>query len=69
MGDCPLEVGQAVDVSGCVSGPPFIVSDCVDLDIVMVDQDGQRLRYGGGDVDRCVTRPTEMSADEFFRVE
>jgi hypothetical protein len=66
---CPLAIGEAVDISGCVTGPPFIVTDCIDLDIVMVDQDGRRLRYGGGDVDRCVVRPTEMSADEFFRVE
>lgn len=69
LADCPLAIGEAVEISGCVSGPPFIVTDCIDLDIVMVDQDGQRLRYGGGDVDRCVVRPTEMSADAFFRVE
>jgi hypothetical protein len=69
IGDCPLVIGEAVDVSDCISGPPFIVTDCVDLDVVMVNQDGQRLRYGGGDVDRCVTRPTEMSSDEFFKVD
>ncbi|MEL6644862.1 MAG: hypothetical protein AAFQ79_13090 [Pseudomonadota bacterium] len=68
MGDCPLEIGRAVEVSTCVSGPPFIVTDCVDMDIVMIDQDGQRLRYGGGDVNRCETRPTEISTDEFFKI-
>lgn len=68
MGDCPLEIGVAVDVTDCVSGPPFIVTDCVDMDIVMVDQDRQRLRFGGGDVDRCETRPVEMSSDAFFKV-
>lgn len=69
MGDCPLRIGEAVDVTACVSGPPFSVTDSVDLDIVMVDQGGKRLRYGGGDVNRCLTRPTEMSANEFLRVE
>jgi len=69
LGNCPLEIGQAVEIADCVSGPPFIVTDCMDMDLVMVDQDGQRLRYGGGDVNRCETRPTELSADMFFRVE
>ncbi|WP_299603351.1 hypothetical protein [uncultured Tateyamaria sp.] len=69
MADCPLEIGVAVEVADCVNGPPFIVSDCLDMDLVMVDQDGQRLRYGGGDVNRCEVRPTEMSADAYFKVE
>lgn len=69
LAECPLAVGEAVDITDCVNGPPFGVTDCVDLDIVMVDQDGQRLRYGGGDVDRCEIRPTELSTDAFFRVE
>jgi len=69
LADCPLVIGEAVEISDCVNGPPFGVTVCVDMDIVLVDQDGQRLRYGGGDVDRCVTRPSEVSADAFFRVE
>lgn len=68
MADCPLEIGVAVEVADCVDGPPFIVTNCTDMDLVMVDQDSQRLRYGGGDVDRCEVRPTEMSDDEFFKV-
>lgn len=69
LADCPLVIGAAVDIAGCVNGPPFGVTDCVDLDIVMVDEDGRRLRYGGGDVDRCVVRPTELSPDAFFRID
>jgi hypothetical protein len=69
LADCPLVIGEAVDITDCVNGPPFLVTDCVDLDIVMVDEDGGRLRYGGGGVDRCVTRPTELSTDAFFRME
>ena len=69
LAECPLVIGEAVDITGCVNGPPFGVTDCVDLDIVVVDEDGRRLRYGGGDVDRCVVRPTELSPDAFFRVE
>jgi hypothetical protein len=69
LAECPLVIGEAVDITGCVNGPPFLVTDCIDLDIVMVDEDGRRLRYGGGGVDRCVTRPTELSTDAFFRME
>lgn len=69
LGECPLVIGEAVEITDCVNGPPFLVTDCIDLDIVMVDLDGRRLRYGGGDVDRCMVRPTELSTDEFFRME
>ena len=60
--------GQAVEISDCVDGPPFTVSDCMDLDIVMVDQDGQRLRYGGGNGNRCEIRPTEIDEISYFKV-
>ncbi|WP_019954784.1 hypothetical protein [Yoonia vestfoldensis] len=69
LAEYPLVIGEAVDFTDCVNGPPFGVTSCADLDIVMVDQDAQRLRYGGGGVDRCVERPTEMSADAFLPVE
>lgn len=69
MANCDLIVGEAVDIADCVDGPPFSVTDCVDMDIVLVDQGGSRLRYGGGDFDRCTTRPTEPSETEFFGVE
>ncbi len=69
MGDCPLEVGVAVDVSDCITGPPFIVTDCVDMDLVMIDQDGQRLRFGIDGVDRCVTRPAEIGTVAYFKVD
>lgn len=69
LADCPLEIGTEVDITDCVSGPPFTVTDCVDLDVVMIDEDGQRLRFGGGDVDRCVTRPTTLSDIAYMRVE
>lgn len=67
MADCPLAIGKAVEISDCVNGPPFIVTDCTDLDIVMVDQDASRLRFGGGDVNRCEERPTTISEDAFFK--
>ena len=69
MADCPLEIGTAVEIKDCVNGPPFIVSDCMDMDLVMVDKDGQRLRYGGGDLNRCETRPTEIGTDAYFKFE
>lgn len=69
LGECPLMVGEAVEISGCVTGPPFAVTACTDLDIVMVDQNGMRLRYGGGSEDRCTTRPTDLSTDAFLRVD
>jgi hypothetical protein len=68
MADCPLQIGQAVEVSDCVTGPPFLASVCTDMDLVMVDQDGRRLRYGGGTVNRCETRPTEVGTDAFIKV-
>ncbi|MFQ6554121.1 hypothetical protein AAD018_017395 [Aestuariibius insulae] len=69
MQDCPLEVGVAVEISQCVSGPPFSVGDCVDMDVVMIDEGGRRLRFGGETFDRCVTRPDELSEQAFFRME
>ncbi|MDJ0992521.1 MAG: hypothetical protein QNI90_03040 [Dinoroseobacter sp.] len=69
MADCPLQIGEAVEIKDCVDGPPFIVTDCMDMDLVMVDQEGQRLRYGGGDVDRCVTRSTEIGTDAYFKLD
>ena len=69
MAECPLQIGVAVEISDCVDGPPFTVSDCTDMDVVMVDQDGQRLRYGNGDGDRCEVRPTEISDIASFKVE
>lgn len=69
MGNCPLEIGRAVDVSDCVSGPPFIVTDCVDLDLVMIDQDAQRLRFGADGVDRCETRPDQIGTIAYFRAD
>ena len=69
MQDCPLEIGTAVDITDCVSGPPFLVTDCVDMDFVLVDMGGDRLRFGDQTVNRCETRPSEPSAFPFFRVE
>jgi len=43
-----------------VSGPPFQEADCVDMDIVKVDRDGRRLRFGGGEGNRCELRPTVL---------
>jgi hypothetical protein len=69
MGECPLVIGEAVDVSGCISGPPFLVTDCVDLDLVLVDEEGTRLRFGDQSVDRCLERPTELDSTAFMKEE
>lgn len=69
LAECPMTVGEAVDITTCANGPPFMVTNCIDKDIVLVDEGGQRLRYGGGGVDRCVERPVELSTDVFMRVE
>ena len=62
---CPLEVGVAVPISGCVAGPPFQVTDCVDLDVALVE--GDRLRMGAPEFDRCAERPTALDAAAFER--
>ncbi|GFE66809.1 hypothetical protein [Litoreibacter roseus] len=69
MGDCDLILNQAVDVRDCISGPPFLVTDCTDLDLVLVDEGGSRLRFGDQSVDRCISRPTELDDAQFFKVE
>ncbi|WP_158269963.1 hypothetical protein [Litoreibacter ponti] len=69
MGECDLVLKQAVDVTDCISGPPFLVTDCTDLDLVLVDEGGTRLRFGDQSVDRCVSRPTELDQTEFRKVE
>jgi hypothetical protein len=69
LAECPMTVGEAVDITTCANGPPFTVTNCIDKDIVLVDEAGQRLRYGGGGVDRCVERPVQLSTDVFMRVE
>jgi hypothetical protein len=66
---CPLAVGKAVEITGCVAGPPFAVTDCVDLDLTLVDEGGTRLRMGEGGTDRCNERPQEASATPFSRVD
>ncbi|MEL6451797.1 MAG: hypothetical protein AAFQ19_11095 [Pseudomonadota bacterium] len=69
MGDCALVLDTPVDVTNCISGPPFLVTDCTDLDLVLVDAAGQRLRFGDQSVDRCVERPTVLDATAFQKVE
>ncbi|MEM7522022.1 MAG: hypothetical protein AAF307_13445 [Pseudomonadota bacterium] len=69
MGECDLVLGQAVDVTDCISGPPFLVTDCTDLDLVLVDDGGSRLRFGDQSVDRCVARPTTLDPTQFRKVE
>ncbi len=69
MGDCPLRLGEAVDISECVSGPPFMVANCMDMDVAMVDGAGGRLRMGEEGVDRCVERPAGLSETVFLRVD
>ncbi|WP_411889169.1 hypothetical protein [Yoonia sp. SDW83-1] len=69
MGDCDLILNEAINVRDCISGPPFLVTDCTDLDLVLVDQGGSRLRFGDQSIDRCISRPTELDAAQFFKVE
>jgi hypothetical protein len=65
LGGCPLVVGTAVEISGCVSGPPFNTSGCVDQDLIHVD--GNRLRFGDQQVDRCKQRPTTLDRAIYVR--
>lgn len=65
LGGCPLAVGKAVEISGCVSGPPFNTSKCVDMDLVHVESN--RLRFGDQRVDRCKTRPVELDRTVYIR--
>ncbi|MCA3160507.1 MAG: hypothetical protein ING23_19370 [Roseomonas sp.] len=67
LGGCPLVVGKAVEISGCVSGPPFNTSGCVDQDLIHVE--GNRLRFGDQQVDRCKQRPTTLDRTVFLRQE
>ena len=64
---CPLAVGEAVSISGCVNGPPFQVADCVDLDLALVDEGGTRLRMGEAGTDRCAVRPDTVGETAFTR--
>jgi hypothetical protein len=59
LGACPLEIGVAVDIASCVSGPPFNAAKCVELDLVSVSEEG--LRLGARTTDRCVERPKELN--------
>lgn len=67
LGTCPLVVGQAVEISGCVSGPPFNTSNCVDMDLIHVE--GDRLRFGDQRVDRCRERPQTLDRTIFIRAQ
>lgn len=67
LGDCGLVVGEAVDIGGCAIGPPFQVVDCIDLDLILLDEDATVLRFGAPGTDRCVERPTSASDLAFVR--
>jgi len=58
LGNCPLEIGVAVDITSCVSGPPLNAAKCVELDLVSIAPEG--LRLGARTTDRCVERPTML---------
>ena len=62
---CPLEIGVAVAIAECVSGPPLNSARCTELDLVQVN--GNELRLGARDTDRCVTRPTALGDTIYFR--
>lgn len=66
LGACPLEIGKAVEISGCVSGPPFNASNCLDLDLVHIDAAGA-LRFGDQSTDRCAKRPDKLDRAYFVR--
>jgi hypothetical protein len=61
LGACPFTPGTAFEIKDCVSGPPFTVAGCVDLDLVQIDSVGV-LRFGAEGTDRCVARPTAVDA-------
>lgn len=67
LASCPLEIGVAVDIRTCADGPPFLVGDCTDLDLIHVDDTASRLRFGAQGTDRCVQRPATLDDVAFVR--
>jgi hypothetical protein len=67
LGNCPLAVKTAVDITTCASGPPFQVTDCMDLEVIFISEDNARLQLGGGDGNRCEKRPEVLSELVFTR--
>lgn len=68
LSDCPLAIGTKVDISDCVGGPPFAISDCADYDLALVDQQGTRLRLGEARLNDCPTRPEGAAILTFTHV-
>lgn len=64
---CPLEIGKAIDISTCSSGPPFEVSNCTDMDLVQLDPAGTTLRMGAPGTDRCIARPGLLGSITYIR--
>lgn len=62
---CPLEIGVAVPIKDCVTGPPLNAAQCVEMDLVAVSEDG--LRLAARDTDRCVERPDSMGDTLYIR--
>jgi hypothetical protein len=67
LGNCPLAVNTAVDITTCASGPPFQVTDCTDLEVIFISEDNARLQLSGGDGNRCEKRPEVLSELVFTR--
>jgi hypothetical protein len=61
LGACNLKIGEAVDISQCSGGAPFLVVECVDQELISVEENGTKLRLGASNVNRCIDRPTTIS--------
>jgi hypothetical protein len=68
LAECPLVVGVAAEISDCVAGGPFHIAACTETDVLWLSADGTQFRTGGGDTDRCIARPTELSVIDYRRV-
>lgn len=65
FGACPLVIGTPVEISGCVSGPPFIGASCTEMDLLGFTE--TELRFGTIDTDRCATRPVALDDSYYVR--
>ena len=65
LGACDLKVGTAVEISDCVAGPPFNAARCTELDLVSIQ--GNELRLGSRNTDRCKDRPSSLGETVYTR--
>jgi len=66
--DCNLTAGEPADVSNGCAAPTFVVSNCVDMDVFALSEDGANFSWGDQTQNRCERRSTELEPESFQRV-